>query len=134
MYQYKKSIVIGICLLFVLASCATFQEKWNALGRNERARVIVAGVQTELESLFDAGKAYVTANPDKQEMWKKQVIPAFDTANKSIAAYIVFIGKGEATPEGAVNTLFPLLKSVVNLLASMGLDMQAIENIIGGAE
>jgi len=132
--MYKKSIVIGICLLFVLASCATFQDKWNGLQQNEKARVIVGGVQKELNDLFDIGKAYVDANPDKKEMWKGQVVPAFDTANKTIAAYIVFIGKGEATPEGAVNTLFPLLKSVVNLLASMGLDMQTIENIIGGVE
>ncbi len=129
-----KKLVVVLCIMFLLAGCATFQEKWNALERNEKARVIVAGVQTELESLFDAGKAYVDANPDKKDMWKKQVVPAFDTANKTIAAYIVFIGKGEATPEGAVNTLFPLLKSIVNLLAAMGLDVQTIENIIGGAE
>ena len=130
-----KTARIGIIVLlaFVMTGCATFQEKWNGLSDQERARVIVGGVQKQLTDLFAAGKAYVAANPDKQDDWKNKVVPAFDTANKAVATYIVMIGQGQATSEGAVKTLFPLLKSVIALMGAMGLDTATINGIVGGA-
>ena len=130
-----KTARIGIIVLlaFVMTGCATFQEKWNGLSDQERARVIVGGVQKQLTDLFAAGKAYVAANPDKKDEWQAKVVPAFDTANKAVATYIVMIGQGQATSEGAVKTLFPLLKSVIALMGAMGLDTATINGIVGGA-
>ena len=132
-------IGIIVLLAFVMAGCATFQEKWNGLSDQERARVIVGGVQKQLADLFAAGKAYVAANPDKAEQWKAKVVPAFDTANKAVAAYIVIIGQGQATPETAIKALFPLIKAVTDLLKGLGVDLSETYASIaikanGGAE
>jgi hypothetical protein len=87
---------------------------------NDKARIVVGGFQDQLNTLFDVGKSYVASHPDKVIEWKTKVIPAFDTANKSLRGYIVAIGMGTATPEAIFKEIPPLIISVVGLMQAMG--------------
>ena len=118
----KRKICLAIVMMLVLTSCASManlQEAWNKLTPDGKARIIASGFQTQLDTLFDTGKTYVTANPDKQAVWKAQAIPAFDTCNKALKVYMV----GNATPEKIYSEIPPLLESVVKSLKAMGVKL-----------
>jgi len=123
MYKSKIRLTIiyfaVVTLLMGCASMANLQEAWNKLTPDGKARIIASGFQTQLDTLFDTGKAYVTANPDKQAVWKAQVVPAFDTCNKALRVYMV----GNATPEKIYSEMPPLLESVVKSLKAMGVQL-----------
>lgn len=112
-----------VTLLMGCASMANLQEAWNKLSPNNKARIVVGGFQDQLNTLFDLGKAYVTAHPDKLPMWKGQIIPAFDTANKMLRGYILLLGSidgGMVTPEQLYKEIPPIILSITKLLTSMG--------------
>jgi ABC-type Fe3+-hydroxamate transport system substrate-binding protein len=123
----------SICLFFVLvllAGCATMtnlQTSWNKLTPNDKARVVVGGFQDQLNNLFDIGKVYVLANPDKAEQWKTKVIPAFDTANKSLRTYIIMVGMGTATPEMVFKEIPAMITSITDLLKVMGVKVGGVK-------
>lgn len=123
MYKSKIRLTIiyfaVVTLLMGCASMANLQEAWNKLTPDGKARIIASGFQTQLDTLFDTGKAYVTANPDKQAVWKAQVVPAFDTCNKALRVYMI----GNTTPEEVYNAIPPLLESVVKSLKAMGVSL-----------
>jgi uncharacterized protein YceK len=113
-------IVVIIMALVGCASVANLQTAWNKLTPNDKARIVVGGFQDQLNTLFDVGKSYVASHPDKAIEWKTKVIPAFDTANKSLRGYIVTIGMGTATPEAIFKEIPPLIVAVVGLMQAMG--------------
>jgi hypothetical protein len=123
----------SICLFFVLvllAGCATMtnlQTSWNKLTPNDKARVVVGGFQDQLNNLFDLGRVYVLAHPEKAEQWKTKVIPAFDTANKSLRTYIIMVGMGTATPEMVFKEIPAMIVSVVDLLTVMGVKVGGVK-------
>lgn len=117
-----RVILSVLVVLSVLSGCAGMQEKWNKLTPNEQARVIVGGFQDTAESLFDTGKAYVAANPSKQEMWRTKAVPAFDAANKSIMVAINLCAAGGATPEGIYKSIGPAIAAIVAILRAIGVD------------
>ena len=120
--MYKRKLVLLVLIAMVLSSCASManlQESWNKLTPDEKARIISSGFQTQLDTLFDTGKAYVVANPDKQAVWKTQAVPAFDTCNKALRVYMI----GNTTPEEVYNAIPPLLESVVKSLKAMGVSL-----------
>lgn len=120
--MYKRKLVLLVLIAMVLSSCASManlQEAWNKLTPDGKARIIASGFQTQLDTLFDTGKAYVVANPDKQTVWKTQAVPAFDTCNKALRVYMI----GNTTPEEVYNAIPPLLESVVKSLKAMGVSL-----------
>lgn len=107
-------------VLFFLVSCAGVTEKWETLTPAEQSRVILDGMQSQLDNLFDTGKAYVSVHPDQADQWKTKIVPAFSAANKSIAAAIKLCQTENITPSQVYETVQPLITEVVNLLVKIG--------------
>jgi len=119
----KKKCLALVIVVLMIASCATIadlQAAWNKLTPDGKARIIAGGFQEQLTTLFDQGKAYVTANPDKQEIWKGQVVPCFDVANKSLRTYMI---SQSGTPEQIYKEIPPLIQSVITALKAMGVEL-----------
>jgi len=119
----KRKISLFLVMAVMMAmvvSCTGVQEKWNALTPDEKARVVVSDIQAQLNTLFDTGKAYVTANPKYQEKWKGQIVPAFDVANKALASSMILAKAGKITPDQVYAQVQPVLNSVITLLVSIG--------------
>lgn len=127
----KKLIAIPL-ILFLVACCGTVKESWDNMSNNEKAVIIVSGLQTQLDGLFTIGKDYVNSHPDKQEIWKTKIIPAFDTANKTLLSCATLIGKENLSAEEIAETMIPLIKSIAELLKSMGVDGKLINSVTGG--
>jgi hypothetical protein len=119
----KRRMYVSVAMVlavFVLASCADMQTKWNAMTPDQKARVVTSGMQTQLSNLFDSGKAFVSANPAQQATWKGTVIPAFDAANKSLAGAQKMLQAGTLTPDAVYAQVQPLINVVINALTQMG--------------
>lgn len=108
-----------VTLLMGCASMANLQEAWNKLTPDGKARIIASGFQTQLDTLFDTGKAYVTAHPEHLALWKQQVIPQFDTCNKALRVYML----GNTTPEAIYKEIPPLIEAIVKSLKLMGVKL-----------
>lgn len=122
MQSVKKIGVLALVLLF-LASCVPMgavQDKWNKLTPGEKARVILGGIQKDLDQKFDQGKAYVTLYPQHQAKWKTRIVPAFDTANKTLAASIQLAMAEKLSPDQAYAKMQPLITQVLVLLVEIG--------------
>ena len=116
----RIKLFLVMVILMSLVACTGIQEKWNALTPDEKARIVVNDIQAQLNTLFDTGKAYVVANPQYQEKWRTQVIPAFDLANKTIASATILAKAGKITPDQVYAQVQPVLNSVIALLVSIG--------------
>jgi hypothetical protein len=114
-----KRLAVVLVALVLLAGCASVQTSWNNLSTDEKARIVVGDLQTQLSNAFDTGKAYVTANPSKQAEWKAKVIPAFDVANKALASAATLAKEGKTTPDAVYAQVQPLLNAVIAALKSM---------------
>jgi hypothetical protein len=116
----KFKILAVVVLALMLVACAGIQEKWTALSPDEKGRVVLNDLQTQLSTLFDTGKAFVIANPKHQETWRGEIVPAFDAANKALKASIELSKTKPITPEQAYAQIQPLINSVITLLVSIG--------------
>jgi hypothetical protein len=116
----KVILTIFMLTFLIFIGCAGIQEKWNALTPDEKARVVLNDLQSQLNTLFDTGKAYITANPQYQNKWKTQIVPAFDVANKSLASAMTLAKSGQLTPDQVYAQVQPVINSVINLLVSIG--------------
>jgi len=74
--------VISIILCFLLAGCATLQQKWGQATEDERARLVLFGLQKSLKTTLQVGIDYVAIHPEKKADWQKKIIPMFDATNK----------------------------------------------------
>jgi hypothetical protein len=118
MKKMKVGLSLLICLIFI--ACAGVQEKWNSLTPDQKARVIVNDLQGQLNNLFDQGKVYVATKPEHQVLWKTNIVPAFDQANKSIKT-IIDLGKNKTlTPEYVYSIINPRIVEVVAYLVKIG--------------
>ena len=120
----KRFAVVSIYLVMVLmmvVGCVSTQ--WNNLTTDQKARIIGGGMQTQLSNLFDTGKAYVTANPQSQEVWKTKAIPAFDVANKTLLEGLKSAKSGTISPEDIIGKVQPLIDSLRSLLTAMGIKL-----------
>lgn len=124
----KKVSMAAVVLMtmFLLASCSMFQqqtiqESWNKLTPDEQARVVVGGLQKNLNQKFDEGKAIVVANPQHQALWKGQIVPAFDKANKTLKSVSDLAQAGKITPEGVYAKFKPDLDALILLALQLGL-------------
>ena len=118
----KVSIFLSILIMvFVLASCANIQVKWDSLTPDQQGRIVTSGIQKQIDNLFATGKAYVTANPTYTDTWKTKAIPAFDVANKALGKYINLAKTGKpTTPEAVYAEMTPLIAAITAALVQMG--------------
>jgi len=117
---WTQVIVFSIILCFLLAGCATLQQKWGALTPNEKARIIIGDIQGQLDNLFTTGKDYVATNPKYQDKWKKEIVPAFSVANQSLAS-VILLGKTKPlAPEFVYTTVQNNVTIIHNLLVQIG--------------
>jgi hypothetical protein len=120
MRRYRSLTVVVLLVSLLLFSCAGIQGKWNALSPDEKARVVVSGMQNQLENLFDTGKAYVGANPQYKEVWKTRAVPAFDLANSTLRAVEVTAQVKGTAPAAIYQQMQPLIDKVMSLLIEIG--------------
>jgi len=114
----KKVLVylVGVLILAGLLSCASIEEKWKELTPDQQARIIIDGLQDQLDNTFDSAKAQIGAKPE----WKAIAVPAFDVANKALADVIV-IGKTKPiTPEFVYAKVQNQINNVLNLCVQLG--------------
>lgn len=79
---WTQVIVISIILCFLLAGCATLQQGWNKATEDEKARLVLFGLQKSVKASLQAGIAYINLHPEKKVEWKAKIIPMFDAVNK----------------------------------------------------
>jgi hypothetical protein len=115
-----QRIVVLVLALFLVASCAALKPKWNNLTPDEKARIILDGMQEQLNGLWNTANAYVAANPQYQDMWKVNGIPAFDAANKAIRSTVEIAMTEKITPNIVYDKVQPAINSVIGFLVSVG--------------
>ena len=113
-------ILAVLAMVVMLVACAGIEEKWSALSPDEKGRIVLNDFQTQLNTLFDTGKAFIVAHPEHQAIWKGKIVPAFDTANKGLRTAIELSKTKPITPEQAYAQIQPLINSVINMLVSIG--------------
>jgi hypothetical protein len=116
----KKKLFIPMILIMFLASCATIQDQWNKLTPDEKARIIINDLQTQLSNLWDTGKAYVDANPQYLDTWKQKIVPIFDTANKNLKVAITLSKMNQITPDMVYENIQPSINSIIVMLVQIG--------------
>jgi hypothetical protein len=119
MSKLRLSMVM-VVVLVVLAACATTQQAWNKLTPDQKARVIIGGMQDQLDNLWTSGKAVSVSKPEFQPIWKEKIVPAFDAANKGLKFSVDLAMAGKLKPEDVYGQIQPLLNSVITLLSQIG--------------
>jgi len=113
--------LLALFLVFMfLAGCAGVAEKWENLTPAEQSRVVLSGMQDQLNNLFDTGKAFIALHPEKAETWKTKIVPAFSAANHAIASAVTLCMTENVTPNDVYKAVQPLITEVINLLAEIG--------------
>jgi hypothetical protein len=74
--------VFSIILCFLLAGCATLQQKWGQATEDEKARLVLFGLQKSVKTSLQTGISYIALHPEKKAEWQAKVIPMFDAVNK----------------------------------------------------
>ena len=113
-------VVMVLVLLVAVAGCKTVAEKWESLTPDEKARVVIDDFQTQLDNLFHAGKTYVDAHPEAVTVWKQRIVPAFSTANKTLAHLISLAQLEELTPDAVYDEMGPWITEITALLVQLG--------------
>jgi hypothetical protein len=124
----RKMRVLGMLTLVLLfvAGCSMFQgttvqEQWNKLTPDEQARVVLGGLQKQVNTKFDEAKLFTMGKADLQDYWKKNLVPAFDTCNKSLAKMQGLAQKGQVTPDQVYVTFKPDLDKLILYLLNVGM-------------
>lgn len=119
----KRLLAVTLIVMLCLAlACTTMQQQWDKLTPDEKARVVIADMQNQLNTLFDTGKQYVTLHPEAKEVWKEKAVPAFDLANKALEAAIKISSTQGITPDELYQVVAPLIDKVLQILTDMGVN------------
>jgi hypothetical protein len=125
MLKRSGSAIVILAFLFIFMSgCAYFQttqEQWNKMTPDEQSRVVIAGLQKQLNTKFDEAKLFTAGKPELQDTWKKNLVPAFDTCNKSLAKIKGLAEKGQMTPDQVYITFKPELDKLILYLLQIGM-------------
>ncbi len=119
-FKSAKVLVLFLIIMAFLVSCAGLQEKWNALTPDQKARIVIDDIQSQLDTLFTQSKGYVLANPKYQDQWKTKIVPAFDTANKALASVIILGKTKPLTPDLVYSKVQESVNNVLTLLIQVG--------------
>jgi hypothetical protein len=115
--------MMALLTMVLIGGCATLKDQWSNLTPGEKARIVLGDMQDQLTTAFDTAKDYVDSHPEYRDTWRNQVIPAFDTANKAIAAAVVLAKEDKITVSDVVMKMQPLMDSILNLLNAMGVTL-----------
>jgi hypothetical protein len=121
--QALKSILVLFLLAGFVSGCAGLKAQWSSLPSDDKARIIVDDMQSQLNTAFDTADAYVKANPQYAEKWQKEILPAFDVANKAIKTSIDLAKAGKITYDDVLADARPLFNAVISLLQSIGVKL-----------
>jgi len=118
----KRAVLVLILIITVgaLIGCSNLAQKWGTLTSDQKARVVLADLQSQLTNLFDTGEKYVLAHPEKRTLWIEKVVPAFKVANDALKVSINLAKQGNITPSKVYAEIQPLIDSVQNLLVALG--------------
>jgi len=118
----KRAVLVLILIITVgaLIGCSNLAQKWGTLTSDQKARVVLADLQSQLTNLFDTGEKYVLAHPEKRALWIEKVVPAFKVANDALKVSINLAKQGNITPSKVYAEIQPLIDSVQNLLVALG--------------
>ena len=118
----RKLAIVFVLMAFLVAGCtAALQNAWNSKTPDEQARIIVSGLQKTLNQKFDEAKALVVVNPQYQEMWKKNILPAFDRANKTLRSFSELSFTGALTPAIVYAKYKPDIDALMLYLLKIGM-------------
>ena len=115
-----RKYAVAVVIVMVLAGCAGIQAKWNALTPDQKARIILSDMQGQVKNLFELGKAYVEANPDKRAMWQKQGLPAIEAANRALGQMIAAGATSPLTPDKIYHHCQALVDIAFDAMRKMG--------------
>jgi hypothetical protein len=118
--RHGKFALLVLLLAFLVACTATLQEQWNALTPKDQAMVVINQAQDQLTDNFRIGKDYVAAKPEYQAVWKAEIVPAFDLANKAVKSALNLATTGTITPDIVYKEVMPLVKVVLTKLVAIG--------------
>lgn len=116
----KRLKILSVLICLALVSCATIQERWNALTPDEKARIIINDLQTQLETLWNKGKDYVNQNPQYSQIWRDEIVPAFSTANTCLKTVIMIAQTRGITPDQVYSYVQPALDKIMFYLIKIG--------------
>ena len=120
MRKIKLLSVLAVALLVVAACTATVQEQWDALASADQAKIILSQMQDQLTDNFRIAKEYIAARPQHDAVWKAEIVPAFDLANKAIKSALNLVAEGTITPDKVYTEVMPLVKIVLTKLVAIG--------------
>ena len=120
-----------LCILVAFAFClfltgcvGTLQEEYHKLTPDERARLVLDQIQTDLECTFDDAKAFVHSlnNMDKLLTWRDKILPAFNVANKELKRVQTLMKEDPSlwTPDKVRLEVQGFINDVLNLLTEIG--------------
>jgi len=115
-----KSIIVFFMIAGLLTGCASIQKQWNTLTPQEQNRLVLNGIQKELNNLFADAQAYIHTNPKYEKEWVDKILPAFNLANKALKFTIVQCMTQPASLTDLLNQLQPLINDVKILLKGIG--------------
>ncbi len=118
----KRKFVSVIMLMLFLSGCtAALQNAWNSKTPDEQARIIVSGLQKTLNQKFDEAKALVVVNPQYNDLWKKNILPAFDKANRTLFSFSSLSQAGTLTPTAVYTKYKPDIDALMLYLIKLGM-------------
>ena len=116
-----KFVVPALLLLVLLVACTqNIQEQWNLLAPADQAKVILSQLQDQLADNFRIGQDYIASKPQHQAVWKAEIVPAFDFANKAIKSSLNLAAEGKITPDIVYREVMPSVKAVLTKLVAIG--------------
>lgn len=107
---------VMIQVMVILAACASIQDQWNTKTPDEQGRIVINGLQKQLDNALDLCIAYVKVHPELKERWQKEGVPAFDVANEAFKTAIIF----KYAPAKIYGEVQPLLTKALALARGMG--------------
>jgi hypothetical protein len=109
-------------LMGPLTSCSTLQGKWKTATEDEKARLILADMQTSVDSMLDFGSIYIASHPDKKTDWQTRVLPLFKAVNDMIGENIQLAkaNEGKVTVAGVLSTIQPKIAEIEAIVISWG--------------
>jgi hypothetical protein len=122
----KNLLIAAFCFLLTacyFTGCATIQKQWNTLTPQEQNRLILNGIQKELNNLFLDAESYVNANPQYEKEWVDKILPAFNLANKTLRFVIVRNMTQSSSLADLLKQIQPLINDVKILLKGIGLKL-----------
>jgi hypothetical protein len=119
----RKVIYTLVLALFLLGGCtAVLQQAWNSKTPDEQARIIVSGLQKTLDQKFVEAKALVDTNPTKYgNLWKKNIVPAFDKANKTLKVIATLAQQSKIDPAQVYIQYKPDIDALMLYLIQLGM-------------